>query len=694
VSARGETFRLGVDIGGTFTDLVLLAERGDRLEVLKVPSTPADPAAAVLAGTRALLVRAGVAADAITLFIHGTTLAVNTLLQRSGDPVGLIVTRGFRDLLELRRLRLREAQNYFTEKPEALVPRHLVREVGERLLATGEPYRPLVPAEVETAAAELVRAGCRALAVCFLHSYANGSHESAAARLIRARHPEIYVSTSHELWPQRREYERGLVTVVNAHVGGRMREYFGRLEAGLRGFGPWRAPILSMRSNGGVMTARSAGELPVHTLFSGPAAGVIGAAWSARQAGWPHVITLDMGGTSADVSVVDGGPSYSTEAMVGEFPVIMPSIDISSIGAGGGSIARVDPGGLLKVGPQSAGSDPGPACYGQGGVAPTVTDAYVTLGVLDPDRFLGGDLRLDPDRAHATLTTLGLQLQMDRWQAAWAVLEVATANMYAQLTPLLAKHGVDPREYAFLPYGGAGPTHVFLLGREVGIPRVVVPALPGALCALGCLFADLRADFVSTANGESMRLVPAELEASFLGLETRAAEWVSREGLPVAGQAFVRSAEMRYQGQSFEINVPLAGGPITELAPVLAAFHAAYEQVYGYVDRKAPVEVVDLRLQVVAAVPRPASLPAVAAAPRPIVPPAHRRIYLDGGFLDAGVYQRRDLRPGDAFAGPAVVEQYDTTVLVPAGFRLRVDGWGNLIGEVDGTDAGRRGGFR
>jgi N-methylhydantoinase A len=283
---------------------------------------------------------------------------------------------------------------------------------------------------------------------------------------------------------------------------------------------------------------------------------------------------------------------------------------------------------------------------------------------------------------------------MDRWQAAWAVLEVATANMYAQLTPLLAKHGVDPREYAFLPYGGAGPTHVFLLGREVGITRVVVPALPGALCALGCLFADLRADFVSTTNVESTRLIPAELEASFRGLEARAAEWVAREGLPVAGQAFVRSAEMRYQGQSFEINVPLACGPITELGPVLAAFHAAYEQVYGYVDRTALVEVVDLRLQVVATVPRPASLPAAAATPRPIGPPAQRRVYLDGGFLDVGVYQRRDLRPGDAFAGPAVVEQYDTTVLVPAGFRVRVDGWGNLIGEADGPEASGRRGFQ
>jgi N-methylhydantoinase A len=248
-----------------------------------------------------------------------------------------------------------------------------------------------------------------------------------------------------------------------------------------------------MRSNGGVMTARSAGELPVHTLFSGPAAGVMGAAWVARQAGWRHVITLDMGGTSADVSIVDGEPSYSTEASVGEFPVIMPSVDISSIGAGGGSIARVDSGGLLKVGPQSAGSDPGPVCYGRGGVQPTVTDAYVTLGVLHPAHFLGGELRLDAEQAHAALDRLGAELQMDRYQAAWAVLEVATANMYAQLTPLLAKRGVDPGEYAFLPYGGAGPTHVFLLAREVGIARVVVPPLPGALCALGCLVADLRA---------------------------------------------------------------------------------------------------------------------------------------------------------------------------------------------------------
>ena len=619
------TYRLGCDIGGTFTDLVLLDEATGGLAVLKVPSTPADPAAAVLEGTRALLGRGGGTAADVVAFIHGTTLAVNTLLQRSGDRVGLIVTRGFRDVLELRRLRLKGAQNFFTDKPEALVPRFLVREITERLLVSGEEYRPLVPAEVERAADELVGAGCRALSVCFLHSYVDGSHERQAAAQIQARHPAVYVCTSHELWPQRREYERCLVTVMNAHVGGRMREYFGRLERGLRGLGDFRAPVLSMRSNGGVMTARSAGELPAHTLFSGPASGVIGAAWVAGQAGWPRVITLDMGGTTADVSIVDGGPVYSTEAMVGEFPVIMPSVDISSIGAGGGSIARVDAGGLLKVGPASAGSDPGPACYGRGGTEPTVTDAYVTLGVLHPERFLGGDLRLDPDRAHAALEALGGRLGIDRREAAWAVLEVATANMYAQFTPLLAKHGVDPREYAILPYGGAGPTHAFLLVREVGIPHVVVPALPGALCALGCLVTDLRADFVSTVQRESTGLLAHELEKAFGALETRAHDWVKREGLPVPTLEFRRSAEMRYKGQSFEVNVPLPGGPITELAPVLAAFHQAYAQMFGYVDPTAPAELVDLRLQVVGAVPRPTPPLPRAVVAREAAPPGHRR---------------------------------------------------------------------
>jgi N-methylhydantoinase A len=675
--------RLGVDIGGTFTDFVLLDEATGDLGVLKVPTTPADPAAAVLAGTRRLLGRAGITADAIALFIHGTTLAVNTLLQRSGARVGLIVTRGFRDVLELRRLRLREAQNFFMDKPEALVPRHLVREIGERLLVTGEVYRALDPAEVTAAADELVAAGCEALSVCFLHSYVDGRHEREAAAVIRARHPGVYVSCSHELWPQRREYERCLVTVMNAHVGARMRAYFDRLETGLRSLGQWRAPVLSMRSNGGVMTARSAGELPVHTLFSGPAAGVIGAAWVARQAGWPRVITLDMGGTSADVSVVNEGPGYSTEATVGEFPVIMPSVDISSIGAGGGSIARVDAGGLLKVGPASAGSDPGPVCYGRGGTLPTVTDAYVTLGVLHPDRFLGGELPLDPDRAHAALERLGARLGVDRREAAWAVLEVATANMYAQLTPLLAKHGVDPRDYAVLPHGGAGPTHVFLLLREVGIPRVVVPTWPGALCALGCLVADLRADFIATVQRESTRLAPEELEAAFGALETRAREWVRGEALPVVSQACLRSAEMRYKGQSFEISVPLPAGPITGLPAVIAAFEKAYAQIYGYVDPTAPVELVDLRVQVVGAVPRPAPSPPATAAPRAVAAPTRRRVYLDGGFVEAGVYQRGDLTPGDTFAGPAVVEQYDSTTLVPAGFRIRVDAWGNLVGEAE-----------
>ena len=534
---------------------------------------------------------------------------------------------------------------------------------------------------MEAAADDLVRAGCRALAICFLHSYVDGRHEREAARLIHARHPDVYVSTSHELWPQRREYERGLVTVINAHVGGRMREYFGRLRSGLLGLGSWRAPILSMRSNGGVMTARSAGELPVHTLFSGPAAGVMGAAWVARQAGWPHVITLDMGGTSADVSIVDGDPSYSTEASVGEFPVIMPSVDISSIGAGGGSIARVDAGGLLKVGPQSAGSDPGPACYGRGGVLPTVTDAYVTLGVLHPDRFLGGELRLDAEQAHAALDGLGRDLQMDRYQAAWAVLEVATANMYAQLTPLLAKRGVDPAEYAFLPYGGAGPTHVFLLAREVGIPRVVVPPLPGALCALGCLVADLRADFVSTLNVESTHAAPAD-----------------RGRLPgprgAGGGVGGRRGPARRRPDARAVGGDALQGPVVrdQRDPAGRPDHGP---------RAGPVRLprgvrADLRLRRSDGTPRaggPAAPgrgdraatagPAGGGEPRPADPPDTRRVYLDGGFVDAGVYQRAALRPGDGFTGPAVVEQYDTTVLVPSGYRVRMDGWGNLIGEAE-----------
>ncbi len=383
--------------------------------------------------------------------------------------------------------------------------------------------------DAEAKAAELVANGSRALAICFLHAYANDEHETAVKRRIEARFPGLFVCTSSDVWPQRREYERALLTTINAHVGERMRTYFRSLEHDLRALGV-TSPILSTKSNGGVMTARTAGERSVETLFSGPSSGVIGAYWVAAQAGFPRVITFDMGGTSADVSVITDRPTYSSEAQAGDFPILMPSIDIKSVGAGGGSIAWIDRSGVLKVGPHSAGSEPGPACYGHGGTEPTITDAYLAMGWLNPARFAGGGVPLNPAAAHDALATLGRRLGMGVQEIAWAIAEVATANMYARFTPFLTSRGVNAEEYAIVAYGGAGPTHVCMLAQELGLSRVFIPRIPGALCALGCLVADLRADFVRVLDARCAGLAPAALEASFQTLEADAQTWLEREG--------------------------------------------------------------------------------------------------------------------------------------------------------------------
>src|SRR5579864_5517451 len=399
-------YRLGIDIGGTFTDVMVADEAGAVVTTLKTPSVPASPEAAVFQALEDLAA-AGVASEDIALFVHGTTLAVNTLIERSGARTGLLVTRGFQDILEIRRLRLENTTEFYGDKPLPLVPRDLVVEIDERLLADGRVHRPMDADQVREAVRRLTAEGVTAVAICFIHAYKNAAHERRARDVIRAEFPALFVCTSADLWPQQREYERCLVAVMNAYIGARMAGYFHHLEAGAAQRG-LRAQVLSTKSNGGVMTAARAAEEPVQTLLSGPASGVIGAAHVARLAGVGGIVTLDMGGTSADVAiVVDGQPAYSTENQVGDFPVIMPAVDVSSIGGGGGSIAWLDAAGVLKVGPRSAGADPGPACYGRGGRWPTVTDAYVHLGIIAPDRFLGGQMPLTASLAEQALTELG-----------------------------------------------------------------------------------------------------------------------------------------------------------------------------------------------------------------------------------------------------------------------------------------------
>jgi N-methylhydantoinase A len=471
--------------------------------------------------------------------------------------------------------------------------------------ADGTVHTPLDLDQAEAAARDLLADAVEALALCFLHSYRNPAHEAAAAARIRTRFPDVFLSVSSEIWPQQREYERALATVMNAHVGRVLQTYFADIERGVRALGV-TCPVMTTKSNGGIMTARRAARVPVETLLSGPASGVIAAAALGRQAGCRDLIGFDMGGTSADVAVVTGGDvPTSTESAVGDFPVVLPAVAVHCIGAGGGSIAWVDAAGVLKVGPQSAGADPGPACYGRAGDQSTVTDAYVVLGIIDPDRFLGGSFRLDAGSARAAIGTLGRRLGLDERTTAASILRVATANMYAQFLPLMARYGVDSTDFAILAYGGAGPTHACLLAQEVGVRRVIVPPTPGAFCALGCLVADARADFVRTFYRGAARLPADELEGVFGALEAQARAWLDEEGLAFAETRFLRGAEMRYAGQSYEVAVWLDGARGEAKASLVAQFHERHRAVYGHSDPAAPVDFIDLRVQVVGAAAKP-----------------------------------------------------------------------------------------
>jgi N-methylhydantoinase A len=677
---REGSIRVGVDIGGTFTDLLALDEANGAVYALKTSSTADAPDEAIVNGLVAMRSRFGVEPSRIDYFSHGTTLAVNTLLQRNGAAVGVLTTRGFRDTLELRRLRLPKSNDYFVPKPRSLVPRRHVHEIDERLLSDGSVLIAIDKAQVEEAARALHAEGIRSIAVCFLHSFRNEMHERSAKGWIEALYPDVYVCTSSEIWPQQREYERFLISVINGHVGARMTRYFAALSERLVGLG-LNARAFSTKSNGGVMSLEAAAARPVETLLSGPASGVIGAAYVGKLIGEKRLITLDMGGTSTDISVVDGEVSYSSDNTIGDFPVIMPAVDVSAIGAGGGSIAWINPEGVLKVGPHSAGAVPGPVCYGRGGVDPTVTDAYVTAGLCSPHNFLGGEMRVDGEAAASTIRTLANRMGLNAFETADAILRITTANIYAGLVPQIARRGVDVSDCALFLYGAAGPTHGFMVAREMGFGKVIVPPTPGLLCALGCLVADLRADFVRTVTHPLDAMDDEALRALYGDLARQARAWMEREAV-VLDQVFtICSADMSYAGQSFELNVLLDGDPDSIRRSMLArAFHERHRIAYGHAEETAPIQLVDVRVQIVGIMPKPEVR--LAASQRPPDKPAHTRrpIFENGRELIADVWNRLSLSPFDIVTGPCVVEQYDTNIYAPEGFRLTVDERLNIIG--------------
>jgi N-methylhydantoinase A len=684
-------WRLGVDIGGTFTDFVLMDTSTGQIIVNKVPSTADNPAIAVITGLRKLHEHHGISAQQIEYLGHGSTVGTNTLIERTGALVGLLVTDGFGDILSIARLGMPDTSDLQGERPAPLVPRKLVRTVSERILASGQVRKSLDVEAMIGSVAQLLQQGVEAIAICFHHSYRFPEHEAIAKEAIQAAFPGVLVCASSQIWPEIREYERTLVTTINGYIGPKVSSYYRSLSQETTSLG-LGGRFLVARGNGGLMDVAAAAESPIFTLGSGPASGVAAALYLGKVAGFEKLIALDIGGTSTDVAIVAGELPYATESPVGDFPVMIPMVDVSSIGAGGGSIASIDTAGILKVGPQSAGAMPGPACYGQGGQEATLTDAYVGAGVIDPDQFLGGRVKIQRDRALDALRSIGEKIGRSPEQTADGIIEVVTAKMYAELVRLIAKKGVDVSEFSLMVYGGAGPTHGFLLAKELAIQRVIVPATPGLLCALGCLTTDIKSDFIQTVNSVlSPGRSTAELgilQSTFADLDGKAGAWLRKQQVPPGDCTLQRSADMHYLGQSYEITVPLEDEYFHDggVERVLEAFHHHHNRIYGHSDDRASVELINARVTGVGRTRKPTAEELAGvwqqAGTAPTGPRRMRDVLLQEQRWSAAVYERKSLQRGQEIIGPAVVEQYDSTVLIPVGFTCHVDRFGNLIGEL------------
>jgi N-methylhydantoinase A len=674
---------IGVDVGGTFTDLALWDDARGALAVFKLPSVSHDPAQGILDGLQTLVAREAVAPADLTSVAHGTTVATNALLEGKGARTGLVTTRGFRDLLEIARQKRPHLYDLQADKPPSLVPRFLRREVGERLAWDGTTVEKLALDDVRDALDALRADAVEALAVCFLYSFVDATHERRVAEEIRTRCPGVFVSLSADVSPEFREYERLSTTVINAYLGPLVSRYLQRFGDAIGRLGVRHPPYVN-QSNGGIISLTAAAEQPVRTLLSGPSAGVMGAAWVSAAAGVGSIITFDMGGTSTDVARVEAGqPVIGPQRTVAGYPVRIPSLEIETVGAGGGSIAWVDSGGALRVGPRSAGAHPGPACYGRGGTAPTVTDANVVLGRLSPTQLLDGRMALQRKLAEAAIAGLAEDLGASTTDAARGVLSVVQTNMLGAIRVVSVRKGYDPRAYTLVAFGGAGPLHAAALARDLGIRRVLVPPAPGILCALGLLVAPLRLDLVRTRVVLLGTTTGAELTQAFEDLERQASAWLDHEAVPPHRRRLARAFDMRYVGQNFELTVtPPAGIAALDVVALRDAFLREHERVYGYAAPDEPVQIVAVRLGAFGdrEVPAMPALPAAATADPTEARSGERAVYFEdaGGFRTTPIYRRERLRAGHRLAGPAIVEQMDSTVVVLGGQEAWVDERANL----------------
>ena len=680
-------WRIGVDSGGTFTDICLFDEDTGRIAVWKVSSTPDDPSRGIAQGVVEGMGRVGVTPAELCYFGHGTTVGTNALIQHRGVKTGLITTDGFRDLLEIGRQKRPDLYDMQADKPAVLVARDLRLEVPERVRHDGTIETVLDEDAVRLAAHALRAAGVEAVAVCFLYGFVRPEHEQAALRILGEEFPAAYACAGHAVAPEFREYERLSTTVVNAYLGPVMRRYIERLAERLVQLGVTVAPHLT-QSNGGVIGFEQAVRLPVRMVLSGPSTGVVAAAEVGRLAGFPDLITFDMGGTSTDVALLTGGQCrLASEAVVHGYPIKAPMLDIHTVGAGGGSIAYVDSGGLLKVGPRSAGADPGPVCYGKGNTQATVTDANVVLQTLNPEYLLGGRMVVRQDLARAAIGRLAARLGMDVMATAQGIVSVVTANMARAIRVISVQRGHDPRDYTLMAFGGAGPLHAARLARELDVSRVLVPRNPGILCAMGLLLTDLRADFAVTRLRPLGAAALPEIEAAFRVLSGQAADWFAAEGIADDARRIARTVDMRYAGQNYELPVALHEGRVTagSLNELADGFAAAHQRMYGFVAADEPVQLVTYRIAAAGVVRKAALTPQAEAGANAAGALAGRReawFPEAGGFVSCPVYDRDRLLAGNRIIGPAIVEQMDSTTVVLPGMTGHVEPYLNLILEV------------
>jgi N-methylhydantoinase A len=679
-----EERRVGVDIGGTFTDIVTIHE--GRVSVSKTPSTPAAPEEGVINGLGKVSDRDGFALSDVGFLAHGTTVATNAVLEGEWADTALVTTEGFRDVLEIGRQARPDIYDFQVEKPVPVVERDRRYEVRERLDERGNVLTDLDEAGVRDLAATLVDADVDSVAISLLYAFEDDSHEKRVRDLLREEGLDASYSLSSVVLPEIREYERTLTTALNAALKPVMDSYIGHLEREVEAEGVG-AELKIMQSNGGIITADIARERPVNTLLSGPAGGVQGATYVAGLSGESNLITMDMGGTSCDVSLVeDGTPLVSTDTEVGEYPVSVPTIDIHTVGAGGGSIAWIDAGGALRVGPKSAGADPGPICYGRGGTQPTITDANLLLGRIDPAAFLSGELDVElADVRRILREDIADPLGLSVAEAAQGVLDVANANMARALRVVSVERGYDPREFGLVAFGGAGPLHACKLAEELDIPKVIVPRTAGVLSALGLLISDILYDYSTSRVRPWASVTPAALQAQFDEFAAEGRERLIAEKLSAEAMQFERTVDLRYAGQAFELSVPVPAGDLTPEAmdAIAERFHERHRQRYGHAYPEEPVELVTIRLRARGVVETPDLRPAETGGSVEAAVTDSREVVYDGVPTETPVYERRALPTGAAFGGPAVVSGVESTVVIHPGQRVSVDDFGSLHVEVN-----------